>query len=169
MFYVKNGSASERKAIVEQHAKINKAVGLVLAAIDFEWTFRRVVKVLSRSALVDVKKSLARTFGIVAFKKIWQDEVQHGFKDRPSLVELFKGADVPWSGPKETAPGILEAFHERDKMVHGCRCKAGDSYLEKRINVLLTAVDAMEAFAVSNGYDIYTDVIKKSQKKRKEA
>lgn len=165
MFYVKDGSAAQRRKIVEDHASMNMAVGLILATIDFEWTFRRVVKVLSPKGLSDLKPCLANSFGLDKYKKLWNEEVKHGAKSIPSLVEMFHKAGVAWTGPKETSPGIREAFHERDKMVHGCRCKAGDGYLRKRIDVLLAAVDALENFARSQGYDIYTDVIKKSQKK----
>ncbi len=165
MFYVKNGSSAQRRKIVEDHASMNMAVGLILAAIDFEWTFRRVVKVLSPKDLADLKPCLASSFGLENYKQLWKEEVKHGAKSIPSLVEVFHKAGVPWSGPKQTSPGIREAFHERDKMVHGCRCKAGDGYLRKRIDVLLAAVDTMEGFAAGRGFNIYTDVIRKSRKK----
>lgn len=165
MFFVKNGGARQRREIVEEHANLNMAVGLVLATANFEWTFRRLVKTMSRAPLQNVKKCLARSFGVEKFKEVWNDEVSRGVRGMPSLVELFENADVRWSGPKENAPGIIEAFHERDKMVHGCRCRRGDGYLRKRIDVLLSAVDAMEKFADSNGCDINKNINVKSRMK----
>jgi len=138
MFYVKNGSSAQRRKIVEDHANMNMAVGLILAAVDFEWTFRRVVKVLSPNSLSDLKVCIARSYGLEQYKELWNTKVKRGSKSIPSFVEVFHKAGVAWTGRKETSPGIREAFHERDKMVHGCRCKAGDGYLRKRIDVLLS-------------------------------
>lgn len=169
MFFVKNGSADQRREIVEEHAKLSMAAGLVLATVNFEWTFRRLVKVMSNSPLPKVKKRLSESFGIEKFKAVWREEVMKGTDGTPSLVEMFKASNVPWSGSKERAPGIIEAFHERDKMVHGCRCKNGDSYLRKRIDILLSAVDAMEGFAASRGRDFYSDINGRSRTKRQTA
>lgn len=45
----------------------------------------------------------------------------------------------------------------------------GDGYLRKRIDVLLSAVDAMEGFAASRGRDFYSDINDRSRAKRQTA
>ncbi len=95
----------ERK--VRSFLRNDPAIAVLLAAASFEWTLSRAVLWLSGTPNKKLRNSMARCYGLGAYKDLWKDEVTAA--GHPGRLT---GIVTSWSL-------LTNAFKERGKLVHG--------------------------------------------------
>jgi hypothetical protein len=143
MFLV-NDTQSVRHARIRQFAGREITIGALLAAIDFEWTIRRVILACGVSPTRHIRQVvLDKCHGLDAYKSAWTGEVfpRHGVR-LPSLLD-------GWQFLKN------EAMPLRHKLTHGVQGTTGSSYAIPRREALLDAAVALAEFSKSKGADVY--------------
>ena len=152
MFLVSDGR-DKRKQTIARHATDDLAVGVILAAIDFEWTCRRCILALGYEPTMQMKKELIdqKWFGR-ELKVAWQEKVQKGnLKSICGLPDVFDkwakencGCYVVWQD-------VMHAFDIRNKIVHGATGTVSVQDGRTCINVFEVACDALCEYVIKEG------------------
>ncbi len=102
MFLVKDGQEIiERK--LRDYLRKEPSVGVILAAVFFEWTIGRALICLSLKPNHELRSKLQKCHGLDAYKKIWKIEV-----NGPGLPEIVEDWRI-----------FKKAFNKRHILVHG--------------------------------------------------
>ncbi|NLD88685.1 MAG: hypothetical protein GX633_10585 [Clostridiales bacterium] len=141
MFLVNDTLESRQKTI----ASYEPFVGVILAAIDFEWTVRRAILALGSSTTKEIKsKTLnANCSGLDAYKKAWNKEV------KPLTGKRLDEIVPEWQYFKETA------YPLRHRLVHGVEGSVTPQYASDRMKAILSASKYIADFADSLGEPLY--------------
>ncbi|MDO5317697.1 MAG: hypothetical protein Q4G65_03635 [bacterium] len=152
MFLVSDGR-DKRKQTIARHAIDDLAVGVILAAIDFEWTCRRCILALGYEPTMRMKEEFVdqKWFGR-ELKVAWQEKVQRGnHKSICSLSEVFDkwakencGCYVVWQD-------VMHAFDIRNKIVHGATGTVSVQDGRTCINVFEVACDVLCEYVITAG------------------
>ena len=167
MFLVSDGSRDGRKKIILGLAAKDKAVGLLLSVVDFEWTVRRAILMLSTAPTKTIRNELVKCHGPDAYKKAWGMFVK---KDRGCSVNVplsfvvngsanKKGSKKPWDLVKD-------AFEARHRLVHGVSGFIKDADAERHMLNMFSGTDALAEFAAQSGGDVFKKI--KARKSSKE-
>ena len=89
MFLVKDGSRKARRDQIRKFAAMDGCVGFLMAMIDFEWTFKRVVMVLGKSSLADLRKRFEKNMPFPSLPKRWDEEVDADYGKGLGIVEEY--------------------------------------------------------------------------------
>jgi hypothetical protein len=141
MFLVSDTLESRQKKI-RSFLEREPAIGVILAATDFEWTVRRTILALGTNPTKDIRRNLERERGLDGYKHCWKREV------RPRL-RVGLAQEVPdWRSLKR-------AFDLRNRLIHGVISPPGISYARDRADAVLKASAALVKFAERHGAAIY--------------
>ena len=155
MFLVSDGSRDNRKAIIKRIAAVDKAVGLILSEIDFEWTVRRAILRLSTFPTNEIRMYLKCVHGLDGYKKAWSKYVR-GEKHNQigdCLVSVVNGTTV--KGRKRIWDELMDAVDARHRLVHGINGFIKDEDAERHMKVLFASTDAIADFCMRNGEDVF--------------
>jgi len=119
------------------------SIGLVLAAVNFEWTVSRAVLFISVTPNKALREKMAQYYSPDSYKRLWREEVCRNISGSPPLPRLIRH----W-------PKVLDGFHARNVLVHG-----KDRYTAKmanpHINALLDAARDIDSYCESIGKPLY--------------
>ena len=140
MFLVSD-TPDQRARLVRSFLPKHPSVALIVAAVYFEWTVSRAIIALSSRPNVSVRRSLACMYGLEKYKDLWRAE-------QPDLVKcrLLPQIVRNWSG-------VTDAFHERDRLVHG-RNRHTRNMATPHVEALLAAVSDVFEYCRGFGADI---------------
>ncbi len=132
---------NDRENRISAYFEDDPALGVLLAAIHFEWTAKRAILKLGQMPTVRLKKKLESVYRYEDYTKLWKQEVVPKHKKR--LTQII-------NNPKYLQE---EAWDLRNKLVHGAAsCSA--SYAEKRFSAFMSAAKTVEEFVSKRGLDI---------------
>lgn len=154
MFNLSDGR-NDRRRIIAGYADVDIQLGVLLAAVDFEWTCRRAILALSKNPTVTIRRKFNNDYA--SFEGIsdgWSVEVDTS----NGLASHFEGRKVSWSQ-------IREAMKIRNAIVHG----SGDSIQIREgrfaVYVLETACDILNDYVRRSGYDLFKPINRRRTKK----
>jgi len=129
------------------------SVGLVIAAVYFEWSICRALMCLSTSPNKELRSSIEKAHGLRAYKDIWAREVMNGTQ-LPVLVKAWHT--------------LTQAFDARNLLVHG-RDRYTRNMAAPHLEVLLAAVANVWDYCARAGYDLSKrlPVRRKTRERRK--
>ena len=168
MFLVSDGSRDARKKIISGLAAKDRAVGFLLSVIDFEWTVRRAILMLSATPTKTIREALAKCHGLDSYRELWQEHVVHnkghgvtvGLAAVVNRAEKRKGSKSPWEQLKD-------AFGARHRLVHGVSGFIKDEDAERHMLNVFAATDALVQFAALNGVDVFEPIKPRKDNKEK--
>jgi hypothetical protein len=125
-----------RQTKIETFQVHEPAIGVLVAASDFEWTLRRAIYRLGKSSTKEIKdKVLFRINGLSRYEKAWNSEV------KPRFGKELKDLIPDWRFFKKTA------YNLRNKLVHGEQGTTSLEYAGRCVRALLAASAAVTKFA----------------------
>jgi hypothetical protein len=77
--FIVNDSLEIRHGKIQRYAEEDATVGLILAAVDLEWTIRRAILALSKNSTKYIKAhvlSKGKKSGLKHYNDCWRDEVK---------------------------------------------------------------------------------------------
>jgi len=143
MFYV-NESREARHERLRSFQGKEIGIGVILAAVDFEWTVRRCIIACGQSPTKVLRTELLPTaHGTKEYRHLWNREV---FPACGARLEDF----VPdWEFVRKSA------FPLRHRFIHGVIGSTEGEYARVRRDFLLAASAAICDYAQANGIDLY--------------
>ena len=162
MFLVSDGCRASRRKLIDCAAGADMVIRTILAAIDFEWTLRRVVLALGCTAtkVLGVKFDDPKFRKIDGLKKLWKEEVcANPNVKAPTLVELINHQMVPsYETKKRPWDCWNDAWSFRNRLVHGLQGSSGEKYGRNHSETLLRATDVLVDFALKNKKDVFKPI-----------
>jgi hypothetical protein len=148
MFFVSDTQQRRHGAIRGFLREETATIGLILAAVDFEWTVRRAILALGVSPTKEIKHkfSESRVAGPDGYKRLWKEEPNR-YTGRP-ITSVVK----QWSKLVEKPNG---AFALRNRIVHGIIGSSGLDYVNSRAEVFLEAAVDLEKEANAYNCSVY--------------
>ncbi len=144
MFDLSDKRNKRRKTIIG-HAHFDPGMGVVLAAMDFEWTCRKAIVALSGTPTVILyEKFFNRYTSIKKLMKAWQDEVSPHLKGKCSLVDVICKNGI-------TEEQVKDAMKCRNVVVHGTESRTFAQECRWAVCVLEDACDNVAAFVEAQG------------------
>jgi len=131
----------------ERHSRIrslltNKdaVIAALLAAVDLEWTIRRVLDhALSINSIPLEQRPVS---GLKAYAKVWAKVFNGpGGKPLPSVIDDWQY--------------LVESYQLRHDLVHGRQGSGSLSYITKRVDCILVASKAIASFGLEHQADPY--------------
>jgi hypothetical protein len=139
-FLVSDSQASRHERIRSFLTPETAVIAVLLAAVDFEWTVRRVIEHQVSGEFQSTEKG--QISGLKGYTQAW--------------ARAFKG---PQAKSLENVIGewdrFKEAYQLRHDIIHGRKGSGGLSYLTPRVERLLAATAAVAVFGKGNGADAY--------------
>ncbi len=102
MFLVSDGLVGAESKIRKLSAH-EPSIGLVVAAVFFEWTLSRAIICLGHSTNEQLRKKIKDSYGLERYKELWVEEI-----DGKCLPQVVKS----WSN-------LRSAFGARNVLIHG--------------------------------------------------
>lgn len=147
MFDLKDKRGKRRRIILGE-AQIDAQYGVVLAAMDFEWTCRRAVLALSHKPTVVIYEKFIENFSsLKGLEAAWDSEVVPVVKGACSLPDLLVNK-VQWECVKD-------AMQCRNAVVHGTESRVSVKECRWAVCVLEDACDVIAAFVEGQGGSIF--------------
>lgn len=142
--FIVNDSLEIRHGKIRRYAEEDATVGLILAAVDLEWTIRRAILALGKNSTKHIKAevlSKGRNSGLEHYKACWRDEVKpiHSI-GLPDLIDDWQL--------------LKNAFELRNRLVHG-RGVAGEAFTKVRMETCLNASEKLIKFAEEHRSPLY--------------
>ena len=153
-----NDTRVKRRKVIFGEAQIDARHGVVLAAMDFEWTCRRAILALSKKPTVVLYEKFIGDYP--AFKglaKAWDSEVVptvNGARPLPALL----GDKVSWQC-------VDDAMQCRNAVVHGTENRVADKECRWAVCILEDACDVVAQFAEENNGKIFEPINRRRSKK----
>ncbi len=119
-------------------------IGVLLAAMNFEWTVRRAIVALGWQKNTTIRKDDLRScHGLDGYNEAWKNQVTPRFGERlPRIIP-------DWNYLK------TEAYPLRHLLIHGEKTATGVEYARDRRDSVLATSNAVAQFARSKGVDLY--------------
>jgi len=134
-----------RHARLRQFSGKEAAIGVILAAVDFEWTLRRCIIACGQSPNVVIRTEvLAKVRRIKGYSDPWNKEVFPRFGVR--LGEVVTN----WDFVRENA------FRLRNRLMHGIIGSVEEAFAVERRDAMMDGSKALWAFANRHGIDVYS-------------
>jgi len=144
----------KRRCVIAGYAEVDIQLGVILAAVDFEWTCRRAILALSKTPTVILREKFASDYAaFCGLCEGWKCELS----DHPSLDDIFRTARVSWSQ-------ISDAMDVRNAIVHGSGDQVNRRNGRFAIYILETACDVLSEYVIKNKKNIL-DRISRPRKK----
>lgn len=118
----------------------NAVIAIILAAIDLEWTIRRVID--AKRKRNDELLSDRHVSGLPAYAKAWSKTI--GDDSTHSLIGIVDD----WVKLKKE-------YQLRHEIVHGRISSIGAEFATERVELILAASKAIAAYGVENDADPY--------------
>lgn len=148
----------KRRRIILGEAQIDAQHGVVLAAMDFEWTCRRAILALSKKPTVELYERYIGDYS--AFKGLanaWNAEVLPTVDGAPPLPALL-GDKVSWQC-------VQDAMQCRNAVVHGTENRVADKECRWAVCILEDACDVVAQFAEEHNGKIFKPINRRRSKK----
>jgi hypothetical protein len=142
--FIVNDLPEIRHGKIRRYAEEDAAVGLILAAVDFEWTVRRAILALGKNPTKQIKIEVlakSKNSGLDHYKKCWRTEVFPIYSI--GLPDFIDG----WQSLKN-------AFELRNRLVHG-RGVSGEAFTKARMETCLNASEKLTKFAAEHCSPLY--------------
>jgi hypothetical protein len=139
-FLVSDSQASRHDQIRSFLTKEHAVIAVLLAAVDFEWTVRRVID--HRSSGESQPTEGRQISGLVGYARAWARAFKGGQAKR---LEDVVGE---WSA-------FNEAYQLRHDIIHGRKGSSGLNYVTPRVERMLAATAALAFYGKQNGADPY--------------
>ncbi len=138
MFLVSDNE-EQRFKLIESFKQENSSIALIMAAINFEWTIRRIMISLSKQPNKDIRELLKYTSGLERYKDVWKKALPNE-KRLTNIISNWKDLD--------------DQFKLRGSIVHSGNFKILSivSIGVEKINKY--TIELIE-FSKSRGYDPY--------------
>jgi hypothetical protein len=153
MFFV-GDKPHHREQKIRKYLDEDPMIAILLAAANVEWTVGRCIIFFSAAPNVEVRERLARCHGLDRYKDLWKDELVKQDPTIPSLSQVI----TKWTDFKK-------AFVLRHKLIHG-RSTCSRDMAVAPIELMLSAVNDLNEFAVSRGKDLHDRVPVRRAKKQ---
>jgi len=160
MFKVTDSRNKRRKAVIG-HAEMDVALGVLLAAVDFEWTCRRVILKFSKHDAGFLKEKFTKDYAAFGgLTKGWANEVQPYIRGKEKLSEVFDRWAVSCGKFKRPVAWSLvgDAMAYRNLIVHGSECNINRHEGRCAVFVLESACDILARFALENGKNLFSRI-----------
>ena len=153
MFFVSYGSERREKRIMEL-AHEDLSLGVILAAVHFEWMMKRTILKLGKSPTKQLREELANVSGVFRAKRkngyepdgyneVWDREVKSHLKGQAALGSVLgKLTDV-----RDKASKV------RGHLIHG-NGTVSRTAAEEAIKLYLGSAAKLRSFATKNGVDV---------------
>lgn len=150
MFDLRDNRHKRRKTIMG-YAQIDARHGVILSAMDFEWTCRRATLALSKTATVVLYEKFIKEYSAFGgLEKAWREEVLPFTKDAIALHDLVS-KKVQWKF-------VHDAMQCRNAIVHGTESRVNDDECRWSVCVLEDACDAVEEYVRAQKKDIFKKI-----------
>ncbi|MBR4637023.1 MAG: hypothetical protein IKO81_00045 [Bacteroidales bacterium] len=153
-----NDKRGKRRRIIFGEAQIDPQYGVVLAAMDFEWTCRRAILALSKKPTVVLYEKFIKDYSAFGgLERAWTSEVLPSVKDACNLRDLMN-KKMRWEW-------VCDAMLCRNVIVHGTESRVSDKESRWAVCVLEDACDAVVAYVEEQGKDIFKSINRRRSKK----
>ena len=139
-FLVSDSQAVRHERIREFLTPESTVIAALLAAVDLEWTIRRVICAAASTGVNEEGDD--RISGLPGYAKAWGKVVKG-----PQAARL---EDVVGEWAQ-----LLDAYQLRHDIVHGRQGTAGVRYVTQRVDRILAASVAIATHGAANGADPY--------------
>lgn len=144
MFDLSDKRNKRRKTIIG-YAHFDPGMGVVLAAMDFEWTCRRAIVALSETPTPTLYESFFNRYtSISRLKEAWKTEVLPHLKHKCPLVDVVSQNGITWNQ-------VMDAMKCRNVVVHGTESRAFVQECRWAVCVLEDACDNVASFVEAQG------------------
>ena len=153
-----NDTRVKRRKVIFGEAQIDAQHGVLLAAVDFEWTCRRAVLALSHTPTVVLYEKFTKDYSSFSgIEKAWKTEVMPVSKDICSLPDLLnKKTHWEW---------VIDAMKCRNAIIHGTESRVKDTECRWAVCVLEDACDEVAEFVRGKGKSIFKRIGRARTKK----
>lgn len=150
----------KRYDIVSQCAGVNIVAGILMAAMDYEWTCRRVILALGKKSAPDIKDDFGeKMWSGQELVEAWRAEIE-GEITLPLLFDQ-------WASERLTSyvswEDIVWAYQCRNRLVHGAWLGISRQEGGRVINILEKACDVLSAYAKENKVKL-TDILRRGKR-----
>ncbi len=145
LFFVTRETRESRSRRIRDFFKVQPVLGYLMAVIDFEWTIRRAIVMMSGCPASVIRERLEtrKYSGWGAYKDCWRLCVEETRNDGiPTLEHVVFGDDI--TAEKQEAIGL--AFLLRHKVVHGQASSLPKVKANAGLEVLLVASENIVKF-----------------------
>ena len=145
LFFVTRETRESRSKRIREFFKLQPVLGYLMAVIDFEWTIRRAIVMMSGCPASVIRERLEtkRYSGWGAYKECWRLCVEETRADGiPTLEHVVFDGDI--TVEKQEAIGL--AFLLRHKVVHGQASSLPKAKANMGLEVLLGASENIVKF-----------------------
>jgi hypothetical protein len=139
-FLVSDSQAVRHERIREFLTPESAVIAALLAAVDLEWTIRRVIDASANGGVNVVGDN--RIAGLPGYAKAW-GKVVNGPKSK-RLQDVVGEWDQ-----------LMDDYQLRHDIVHGRQGAAGVRYVTQRVNRMLAASVAVAEYGAASGADPY--------------
>jgi hypothetical protein len=140
IFLVSDSQTNRHKAILAFVSEDQSVIAVILAAIDLEWTIRRVIDGMLASR--DQGFVPDKVSGLDAYAKVWSKALPP--EDGQSLPDVVG----EWQELKV-------AYQARNDIVHGRQGSTGLEFANSRVERILGASKSIAKYGSENGADPY--------------
>ncbi len=142
--FIVNDSLEIRHGKIRRYAEEEATVGLILAAVDLEWTIRRAILALGKNSTKYIKVQVlsnGKKSGLKHYNNCWRDEVKpiHSI-GLPDFIDDWQL--------------LINAFELRNRLVHG-RGVSGEAFTRARMETCLNASEKLAKFAAEHCSPLY--------------
>lgn len=130
----------ERK--VRQLFRSDPSVGLIIAAVYFEWVVCRAVLFLSSTPNTKLRQKMCDYYSLRKYKELWQQEVSSA-RSAPTLATIVEN----WQR-------VRDAFEARNRLVHG-RDRFTRKLAEPHFEALLTGAAYITSYCEKEGFPLH--------------
>lgn len=140
MFLVSD-SLEQRASVIREFLRKYPSISVVIAATYFEWTVCRAIIALSTRPNRQVREALKTVHAPQKYSDFWW----HEFRCQPAARRLTEVV-ADWHG-------VLKAFEERNRLVHG-RNRHTRNMAAPHVERLLSAVSELHEYCQLNGMNL---------------
>lgn len=160
MFDLSDTRNKRRKTIIG-YAHFDPGMGVVLAAMDFEWTCRRAIVALSETpTTILYERFFKRYTNSPQLKQAWNIEVLPNLKQKCSLIDVICQKGI-------TEEQVRDAMQCRNVVVHGTESRTFAQECRWAVCVLEDACDNVTTFVHAQGAG--KDIFKRISRPRPKA
>jgi len=136
---------NKRRRTIMGYAHFDPGMGVVLAAMDFEWTCRKAIVALSGTPTVTLyERFFNRYISLRRLEEAWNIEVLPTLERKCSLNDVVCTSGI-------TLEQVLDAMKCRNVVVHGTESRVFAQECRWAVHVLEDACDNVAAFVEKQG------------------
>ncbi len=142
-----------REQRIREYLRREPSVGLLVAAVHFEWTVCRAVMFLSPTPNRELRNLMSRVYGLDKYEQLWRNQVAAFVDDRLGLPKIVGN----WQQ-------VRDAFQMRNRLVHG-RDRATQNMAKPKVDALIRAAASIQLYCSRRGIN-FQDRIPNRRKRR---